>query len=769
MESLASGFGCSCAPCCGNDAGACPPGQDKLTLPESDEVADVTTQFPITELDDRWDPPQSSRGLQAQKTLEGIEEEESPQPVAGDVKAKGGSVTAGGYAATATVLVAVFAISAARGATAVCLYTGVLLILVLFGDLVYSRFIANLIFRLSDDEVTPAHQEVNKGHPDYVATPQFILFGHHWTSITGAAPIIGPALASYYGWLPAMLWVVLGSIFAGGVHDFGVLVVSARNGGRSIADLAGFVISWRARVLFLLLIMFLCWIVVAVFMNAIASLFIDNPQTVLAVNAEIPLAAIMGFASRFAVQRYRARVAKRLILVLSVVFLVILYVLVFVGVVVEETYGLWEDGKNIDPVFGWALHQGQGSSYFGVSICRDAVNYKRADGSPAEATCSFGAMQFWTIALTVYAFIVSVMPVWAVLQPRDFINSHQLKLCMFLLLLGLVIKGPSLDAEAMRSEISEKAASNTPIFPMLFTTIACGSVSGFHGLVSSGVSSKQLDRMRDSRAIGYSGMLGESALSALVIVICCSCGRWSSAYADWPSSWGVAFIPGASQLLEELGIGKSAADSIIIVLVVSFAATTLDSGMRIQRVLVGELGSIVEPRAPLLGKALQNIFVAGLISAVPACALANSRIVGSLWNLFGATNQLIACLSLVTVAIYVWRYHRFKFKYTLPFLFPAAWLGVFISWALVRTIARYLDPDARPDKVIDWFTTQPTYPSIIISFLILIFVAALVVEAGLYFVTKKYLRDAPVCQKTGKIEACPSSQSTSHMANLSCC
>lgn len=641
---------------------------------------------------------------------------------------------------------------AIRQSAAICVFVGALLVFVFFGDLLYSRLLAKRVFHLSDDETTPAHEGAHADDPDFCATPVHILFGHHWTSITGAAPIIGPAIACYYGWLPALLWVVLGSPLAGAVHDFSVLVVSARNDARSIGDLAGMIISWRVRIIFLLLLTFLCWIVVAVFMNSIANLFIAYPETVLPVNMEIPLAALLGVSNRFVTRHFGGDAAKKVVLGQSIVLLVFLYALVFIGVSIERDFGAWEEGRNVDPIFGWALHEGKGTKYtVERELCRDAVNFAKApDGSPKEATCVFGAKQAWTLYLTVYALVVSVIPVWVVLQPRDFINSHQLKFCMLLLVMGLLIKGPSIDAEAIRSHPSTAAMDSSPLFPMLFTTIACGAVSGFHGLVSSGVTSKQLDKMPDARVIGYCGMLGESTLSVLTIMVCCSSGLWALNYQDWnPGGWGAAFIPGAAALLEELGLRAVDAKAIVIVLVVSFAATTLDSGMRIQRVLIGELGRALEGAAPMLGAALQRLVVAGLLSAAPACLLANSTIVDSLWTLFGATNQLVACLSLLVVMVYVLQRPGASLACALPFLAPGVFLAVMIFWATGFTIKSYLSIEGE----VDWFTTSPTYLSIAIAFVIALSVVVIFAEIVWYFLSGRFSADRDICRETGKIAA----------------
>ena len=327
----------------------------------------------------------------------------------------------GPHASLAILLSILMIIGAAKGSDATCLLIGVALFFVAFGEMFYSRFLANSIFLLSDEETTPANEPGHENDPDYCATPTYILWGHHWTSITGAAPIVGPAMAAYYGWLPGLLWVVLGCVFSGAVHDFSTLVVSARNGGRSIADLAGFIVSPRLRIIFLLLINFLCFLVVAKFMEVIARLFILWPETVLPIWMEIPLAMALGLVNRFALGALQASRSRFLMMVLSFVVLILLYLLVFLAVHVEDVHGEWEGGVLRDPVFGFFIKTYDGGE---GDICRDSVNWNRDTN---EYHCAFGAMQFWTILLCLYAMIASCLPVWLLLQPRDYINSHQLK------------------------------------------------------------------------------------------------------------------------------------------------------------------------------------------------------------------------------------------------------------------------------------------------------------------------------------------------------
>ncbi|CAE8737460.1 unnamed protein product [Polarella glacialis] len=656
------------------------------------------------------------------------------------------------------VMILFLIIGAAKGSDAVCLLVMVFLIFLVFGELIYSRFLANYIFSLSDDEVTPASEPGHEDDPDFCATPCYLLWGHHWTSITGAAPIVGPAMAAYYGWLPGMLWIVFGCLFSGAVHDMGTLVVSARNGGRSIADLSGYLVSWRLRIIFLL-INFLCMLVVAKFMELIAKLFILWPQTVLPVNAEIPLAVIMGLVNRAVTQKFGSQKAKIVVMTMSMGFLILLYGLVFAAVKIEEDSGEWVGGKLVNPVFGFKIGEGG-------DLCRDSVNYNRGNaklGTEDEYNCGFGAMQFWTFLLCAYAMVAACIPVWVLLQPRDFLNSHQLKVVMAALLLALVIKGPKLDADAIRQDRGT-VEDREPIFPNMFTLIACGATSGFHGLVSTGVTSKQLNKMRDARVVGYTAMMGESCLSALVMVVVCSAGTWKTVYAK-SMNW-TGFLAAGGTLLEELGIDPDPAFSIMCVLVVSFAATTLDSGMRIQRILVGELGKSVEKVSPMGGRLFSNIIFQIVVSAVPSLYIANSRSINAVWSLFGATNQLTACVSLLVVAVYVLRFKKYDLKYVLPFVLPILWLLIMISWALIRVIRFYLlDCD---EKGCDWYSTNPIWPTVILSIIIAALVFATYLEIAYYFVSGKYKHDEPISE-TGKLDICAPCGPGSTIPSLGCC
>ena len=493
----------------------------------------------------------------------------------------------------------------------------IVLILYFLAYRFYSKFLADKIFRLSDDEVTPAH-ELNDG-VDFVPSNKHVLFGHHFASIAGAAPIIGPAIAVFWGWFPAIIWVVLGTIFMGAVHDFSALVISVREKGRSVGDLAGIIVSPRARTLFLLIVYFLIFFVIAVFAYAIASLFVAFPQSVLPVNFQIIVAVIIGFLF------YKKGVP---ILWPSIFALITLYVMIWVGTIV-----------------------------------------------PLEVPAIWGSqIVTWILLLLVYSFIASVLPVWTLLQPRDYINGHQLILGLGLLFIGILVAHPEMQAPA----INHNAKGGVPLFPFIFVTIACGAISGFHGLVSSGTTSKQLNKMKDSRMIGYGGMLGEGTLAmiaTLAVAAGISKGDWLIHYETWDlaaKSGIINFVHGSSTFLDALHIPSVFGDTLISVIVISFAATSLDTATRIQRLILGELGTAYKI------KPLKNRYVGAFLAVVPALLLAllaeaPAKGLGSggflLWPLFGATNQLVAGLTLLVATMYLWKTGRPVIYTLIPMVF----------------------------------------------------------------------------------------------------
>ena len=498
----------------------------------------------------------------------------------------------------------------------------------------YARWVGRRVFGIGEDDaadaafVTPAH-ELEDGR-DYVPTDKHVLFGHHFTSIAGAAPIIGPCIAAYWGWLPALFWVVFGTIFMGAVHDYGALVASVREKGRTIADLTASVVSKRAGVMFLSFVLVLSWLVLAVFAMAITGLFIQTPSAVLPINIEIVVALAMGWLL------YKKKVRP---LIPSLVALALLYAFVWIGTKLPLSFG---------------------------QLGFDAEQQKL----------------IWILLLFAYSAITSLLPVWTLLQPRDYINSHQLFVGLALLFGGLFIAAPAFDAPALRSMAADGAGTPS-LFPFLFVTIACGAISGFHGLVGSGTTSKQISDLRDTRFIGYGAMVGEGCLAlAATMAVVAGLGllensSWAVCYPDFGSASRGAisnFRDGGAALLYAIGIPSKLASTLMAVLVISFAATTLDTATRIERFLVQELGTAL--RLPLL----QNRFVATLIAVGPGIFLAlwtvEDPATGQvreaawvLWPIFGASNQMLAALTLLTLSLYFWRKGRSVLALVLPMLF----------------------------------------------------------------------------------------------------
>lgn len=496
----------------------------------------------------------------------------------------------------------------------------------------YSRFLSQRVFGLAREEPVPSREQ--EDGIDYVPTKLHVLWGHHYTSIAGAAPIVGPALAVIWGWLPALVWVVLGTIFMGAVHDFGALVISLRNRGRSIADIAASVVSPRARTLFLLVISFLIWIVLAVFAYIIATLFVQFPSAIFPINIQILVALALGWLV------YRLRVP---ILLPSLAGFGILLCAVFLG--------------------EWSVRAFP--SLAGISVLT------------------------WTILLLVYSFVSSVLPVRVLLQPRDYLNSHQLILALLLLGAGIFVLRPEIVAPALNLS----AEGSPPLLPFLFITIACGAISGFHGLVSSGTTSKQIGRMTDARPIGYGGMLGEGTLGLFAVIATtagfASAQDWWVHYGSWGAASGLgpklgAFVDGGARFAGALGVPLATAKTLIAVTVVAFAATSLDTGARIQRLIIVELAEAWK------FKPLTNRYAASATGILAALLLAATQAGGEggliLWPLFGTTNQLVAGVTLLVISVWLRRSGR-PYLYTFV---PMVLIAVVTFVAMLGEVSSHL-------------------------------------------------------------------------------
>lgn len=486
-----------------------------------------------------------------------------------------------------------------------------------FGWFVYSRFIADKIYRLDPDFKTPAH-EFNDG-VDYVPTNKYVLWGHHFTSVAGAAPIVGPAIAVYWGWVPALLWVTFGTIFFAGVHDMGALWASTRNKGKSIGALSENVIGKRTRSLFLIVIFLLLLMVNAVFAVVIAGGFVGTPGSVFPAWSAIVVALIIG-------QLLRRNFS---LVLLTIAGVVALYLSIWAGTFIELTLP---------------------ETMFGLT---------------ANAN--------WIIILFIYAAIASMLPVWMLLQPRDFINGMQLIVGLILLYGAVFLTMPEMTAPAFNSQV---AAGTPSIFPLLFVTIACGAISGFHGIVASGTSSKQLDKETDARFVGYLGAIGEGSLALITIVAVCSVAyaaspeQWHTLYANFSDGGAPAFIAGGAVLISSSwGLSEGFSQVLLATMVALFAGTTMDSGVRLQRYIIQEWGDIYKIN-------LFNKGVPATLIAVGACLLLAFGAGGSsgaggmiIWPLFGATNQILASLTLLVITVMLMKMGRPAIYTLVPMIF----------------------------------------------------------------------------------------------------
>jgi carbon starvation protein len=505
----------------------------------------------------------------------------------------------------------------------------------------YSRYLASRVYGLDPAYVTPAHRFADG--VDFVPTNKHVLFGHHFTSVAGAAPIVGPAIAVFWGWGPALAWIVLGTIFAAGVHDFGAIVVSVRHKARNIGTLTATVISKRARTLFLFIIFFLLTLVNAVFAVVIGNLLVAFPQAVIPIFVEIPLAIAIGQYI------YRTRSAA---LVPSLVGVAGLYFLIWVG--------------SIYPV----------------------------DITPLAETLGFEQPRnLWVIILFAYTFIASRLPVWLLLQPRDYINSHQLFIALAVIFAGVLV-GMDRIVAPMLNEVPEGSPS---IFPFLFITIACGAISGFHSLVSSGTTSKQLSKETDARHVGYLGAVGEGSLAmgsvvAVTAGVAATRAEWDALYADFGTASGggvINFVNGIAAFAGNLGVELTLATTFAAVVVVSFAATTMDTGVRLQRYIVQEIATLAKWKT-----LSRNLTLAGLVAVAIPMTLAllpgggdAGYTFGVLWRLFGTTNQLTAGLALTVIAVWVMSRRRNPIAVVIPLVF----LLTLTTWALFIQLFEFIE------------------------------------------------------------------------------
>jgi len=483
-----------------------------------------------------------------------------------------------------------------------------------FGYGWYSKRIEKL-FHIDPKRRTPAVEQADG--VDFVAAKHWsVLFGHHFASIAGAAPIVGPILAvSLWGWAPTLVWIVLGTIFVGGVHDFASLMISVRHKGSSVADLAEGAISKRAKLIFLSFVWVTLILIISVFVWLCAKTLAAKPEIVIPSLGLIPLALLTGFLL------YNLKINQAGATVFA---LLALCGLIFLG------------GR------------------FPVSLGGNAI-------------------YTWSILLLIYSFFASVMPVQILLQPRDYISAFLLLFGVGFGFLGLIASNPKISFPAY---IGWKNSSGSTLWPVLFVTVACGAISGFHSLVSSGTTSKQIATETHARRIGYGAMVAEGILAVLaVLVVACAFKGLGglSAYmapggAGPVGAFGFAYGEATKKILGSFGAAFA------VLVLNAFILTTLDSATRIGRYLTQELFRV------------KNRYLATLVVVALSGWLGLSGQWNEIWPIFGSANQLIAALTLIVISGWLLG-KRQHMRYT---ILPTLFMSVTTTGALCYKVVEYI-------------------------------------------------------------------------------
>lgn len=500
----------------------------------------------------------------------------------------------------------------------------------------YGRFISRKIFSV-DPKIEPPSKRLQDNR-DYVPTRRAVIFGHHFTTIAGTGPIVGPAIGIIWGWLPALLWVFFGAIFIGAVHDFAALKISLRNHGKSISDITAAYISPRVRTLFYVIIFFSLLIVLAVFGLVIAEVFAQFPGAVIPVWLQIPIALLLGFI----------------------------------------------------------IYKKKGNLYFftGMAVLLMIISIIGGAYLPFQMPALFNipATGVWTLLLLIYCYFASILPVTVLLQPRDYINAWQLYIALGILILGIVITGLTSGLPMAAPALNLNPEGAPPLWPFMFIIIACGAVSGFHSLAASGTTAKQLKCESDIQFVGYGAMLIESLL-AVIIIIAVAAGlglgyqtqggellygfkAWHANYSSWMTVSGMgskltAVVIGCANILKTFKIPFNICLVMIGVFIASFAGTTMDSTCRIQRYIISEL--FQKTRFSFLAGKWTATGIAVITAAMLAFSGgADGKGALALWPLFGSVNQLLASLALIVATVYLKEKGGLKYLTTaLPLLVMA--------------------------------------------------------------------------------------------------
>ncbi|MDA8823746.1 carbon starvation protein A [Opitutales bacterium] len=473
--------------------------------------------------------------------------------------------------------------------------------------------------KLNDSIPTPAVEK--EDGVDYSPTRASVLFGHHFSSIAGAGPIVGPILAAmYFGWGPTWIWILIGAILVGGVHDFGSTLMSVRNGGKSIADTMRGLVGEGAGKLFMLFVILALVYVIIVFLDLTANTFAKQPAVATASGWFILVAVIFGF-----LMRNKAFSLGKLAL--------IFFPLTFAGLAVGHYFPMIEMGKD-----------------------------------------------FWVYATLAYCFVAAVLPVGLLLQPRDFLSAGFLYAILGLGLVGMLIADETIQLPAFTGWESDKLGM---LMPFLFITVACGACSGFHSIVSSGTTSKQIQKESDVRRISYGGMLVEGVLA--VFAMGCVAVLTVGEREAGGTPVGI-FAAGAAKFFNSLGVPTSLGAEFAMLAISTFLLTTLDTCTRLTRFLIEELFNWHNEASRYLGTLLALLLPALLIfQQFPGVDGSLQPAWKAIWPLFGATNQLLAALALLTFVVFL---KASKVSYGFA-LFPAIVMIVMPMTALAIMVQKF--------------------------------------------------------------------------------
>lgn len=498
------------------------------------------------------------------------------------------------------------------------------IVLLVIGYLTYGSWLAKQ-WGIDPKRPTPA-VTVNDG-VDYVAAKPAVLMGHHFSSIAGAGPINGPIQASVFGWLPVFLWCVLGGIFVGGLHDFGSLFASVRHGGKSIGEIIGDTMGKRAKNLFLIFALLVLILVIASFVNVVAGTFYTASEDINGL-----------FTTGDAVT------GNQTTAMISMLFIVLAII-----------YGLLTNRAGLKTVPATII------GLVGVVL---AIVLGLNVGLVASRTA-------WIIIIGLYITIASLVPVWILLQPRDYLSSFLLYAMMIIAIFGIIFSAFSGTASFQLPMFTDWSTSIGTLFPALFITVACGACSGFHSLIASGTTAKQLDNEKSTKPIGYGAMLIESALGIIsLIAVGMVFDKYTSGTFGSPSA---AFAAGIATMFGADTTTVYKTIYALLTLAVSvFALTSLDSGTRLSRYMFSELflkeGEASYKDATGIRKFMAYPLTGTLIMVVIGCVLGGLSL-SQIWGLFGAANQLLAGLALLAVAAWLGNVGKNNKMFIIPMIF----------------------------------------------------------------------------------------------------